>query len=229
MTKSWQWWRRRWPGRGGRFGAEQIPGGRDSPVARPRRDDRRNGRSCAGQPGISPRTTPTAPRLRVSRPLPRRTRARANCGRSAWDPCHPRGVAIFEPDSTTSAGVETDRPATRAAAGRTDRPRRGRSPVPRSQDTALRGRGSVDNRTTDTAPEKTQVTATQGLSRLPRSHVRCTSVQRTLHAKLPPKNVFPQVRTILPGEARWGGWDSNPKGRRTSPAETAQGRTFTSC
>lgn len=27
----------------------------------------------------------------------------------------------------------------------------------------------------------------------------------------PQKNAYPQARTILPGDARWGGWDSNPR------------------
>lgn len=73
------------------------------------------------------------------------------------------------------------------------------------------GRGTALNAPTNTRATKGQVTAVRYL-------LGKTEDSRSLHlraanaaCKNAPEKAFPQVRTILPGDAGWGGWDSNPR------------------
>jgi hypothetical protein len=76
-----------------------------------------------------------------------------------------------------------------------------------------RGEGS---RSTAVGPQTTHPTEKASKPQVTDAR-KITSTQnaaRSLHrcgAHRPPENAFPQVRTILPGAARWGGWDSNPR------------------
>jgi hypothetical protein len=75
------------------------------------------------------------------------------------------------------------------------------------------GRGSIPRRSHGGVAANLQVKAVWrfgGQPRCARIRVHHTPARPTPHAKRPPKNAYSQARTILPGDARWGGWDSNP-------------------
>lgn len=63
------------------------------------------------------------------------------------------------------------------------------------------------------------------------THLQCAEALRqrvSTARKTAAQSTFPQVRTILPGGARWGGWDSNLNGWPISPAASPSNRTYVS-